>query len=126
MTDAPMRRGPRPRTPAPETDKPLMTADELEILLWNSPGLSSAEITEGMDAAQLHHFNQLVDEMVQDSRIGVVRFTTNAPMLRTTYRYFAMTKGRVEIVASDGFSMSHVHDPLGTWQAAMDKAIEES
>lgn len=125
MSDAATRRGPRPRRPAPTTDGPLMTADALENLLWDSPGLSDAEITKGMDDAQRLHFTRLVDAMIAESRIGVMRFTSNAPMLRTTFRYFAPARCKVEILAADGESMAHVHDPLGTWQASMDGYIQE-
>jgi hypothetical protein len=120
MTD---RRRPRVQ---PEADTlPILSDDEIEVMLWNDPGMSDDEITKCMSPAQRRAFSQSLDRMIDAGRVTAVRFTCNAPFLQTRFRYFATAKGRIEVVGQDGISYAYVHDPLGTWDEAMRKAQED-
>ncbi len=103
----------------------LLTDAQIELMLWNEPGMSDVEMMESMSPTQKRAFDQSLQRMIATGRITAVRFTSNPPHFRTCFRYFATAKGRVEIVAQNGMSYAYVHDPLGTWNEAMNEARDE-
>lgn len=127
MNETTTRRTPAPRRRAePEPCGPLIGADDLIDMLMNRPGMSDKELQADMDAGQMRNLSHLISRLVDEGRVTTVRFTENAPHLRTTFRYFATEHGQIEIVARDSISYAYVHDPLGAWRKAMDEAIENA
>ena len=123
MTDQrTLRRPAHSRLPAKADNLPILSDDDIEIMLCNDPGMSDVEITKDMSPAQRRAFSQSLDRMIDAGRVTAVRFTCNAPHLQTRFRYYATAKGRIEVVAQDGISYAYVHDPLGAWDAAMEEA----
>lgn len=94
----------------------------VEEFLWDRPGASNEELREGMNQEQNRALNGVLIRLISSATISGVRFQTKAPDLRTTFRYFPTSIGRIEVVNRDSMSFAYTHDPLGVWQKAMDEA----
>lgn len=104
--------------------------DPVEIInaLWNKPGMSWEELHAyfGVSTLGEHRGFDKVTRELLEGRIRVVRFTTYAPSLRTTFRLFPMEKGRLEIVNEGGSGFDFILDDFGEWDSRMEEALRDA
>jgi hypothetical protein len=97
----------------------------LAAYLADMPGATDRAMRSGMSPEQERALHQAIQRLIFERRIACVRWTSNAPILRTNFFYFSTGHGRLEVVADDGISFAFEHDPLGTYRDAMEAALRE-
>lgn len=105
---------------------------EKEVLdyLWDNPGKTSDQLFKALGVTEVEDrrafLYDMQDKLLNEGRLSIVRFTSYAPNLRTTFMLFATEHGRIEIIDNDekdfiGFQIGHIHDPYGKWDELNDK-----
>ena len=112
--------------------KEIRSEEEIVNSLWNVPGQSMEQLLKGVRSREEKLFIQgpMMAKLISSNRISVLRYTSYAPSMRTTFFYFATEHGRLEIINNKpldfaGFQIGHIHDPMGLFDAKMEKALEE-
>jgi hypothetical protein len=110
----------------------ILSEEDVVDSLWNVPGQSMEQLLKEVKSRDERLFirHAMMDKLIFENRVSVLRYTTYAPSLKTTFFYFATEHGRLEIINNKpvdfaGFQIGHVHDPMGLWDTRMDDALKD-
>lgn len=115
------------------TGDPVSDDDIIETLT-NEPGIDMETLLRRLRlrsrTKRLHVRYRQVDRLLTEGRVSIMRYTTFAPCIQTTFMLFATANGRLEIIDNKpmdfaGHQIGHVHDPLGLYDIRMEASLAD-